>query len=245
MWGAWQLAWQTLGLPGEYLGYVDLNLKILMPRARPAWLSLAQGRGSDSVLAAAVRSHSWPRRAVAEPLSNSTLPTTTVCKRCVRRRWVRRRAAPLLVLLAVTVWIGGGALLWRVALGTDSGVLSLVEEALGRESPQTHEDMATADEPEVAPILPGSSEWGWAQTIWDYHHMNHQLVKADGIMVLCSHDLRVADEATRLFKAGLGDWVIFSGGFGTGPHSGANLNGWTRPEAEIFAEAGAYCTAAH
>ena len=30
--------------------------------------------------------------------------------------------------------------------------------------------------------------------------------------------------------------VGFSGGFGAGPHSGANLNGWTRPEADVFAD---------
>lgn len=143
------------------------------------------------------------------------------------------RAAPLLVLLALTVWFGTGGLLWSVALHSDSDILWLVRDAFHGEG-----DMSAPDEPEFAPILPGSSEWTWAQTIWDYHHLHHQLAKADGIMVLCSHDLRVADEATRLYKAGLGDWVIFSGGFGTGPHSGANLNGWTRPEAEIFAEAG-------
>jgi uncharacterized SAM-binding protein YcdF (DUF218 family) len=94
-------------------------------------------------------------------------------------------------------------------------------------------------EAEVPTILPGSEEWRCAQLIWNYHHMNHTLEPADGILVLCSHDIRVADEATRLFKAGLGKWVCFSGGFGTGPHSGANLNGWTRPEAEILADAAA------
>jgi rhodanese-related sulfurtransferase len=139
------------------------------------------------------------------------------------------------VLLAFAVWFGTGGLLWSVALRSDSDILWLVGDAFHGE-----ENMPSPDEPEVAPILPGSSEWIWAQTIWDYHHLHHQLEKADGIMVLCSHDLRVADEATRLLKAGLGNWVIFSGGFGTGPHSGANLNGWTRPEAEIFAEAGVH-----
>jgi uncharacterized SAM-binding protein YcdF (DUF218 family) len=86
-------------------------------------------------------------------------------------------------------------------------------------------------------VAPNSAEWEWAQVIWDYHHMHHSLEKSDGILVLCSHDLRVADEAVRLYNSGLGEWIVFSGGFGTGPHSGANLNGWTRPEAEIFGEA--------
>ena len=66
--------------------------------------------------------------------------------------------------------------------------------------------------------------------------MGHTLEKSDGIMVLCSHDLRVASHGAKLFLEGFGNWIIFSGGFGTGPHSGANLNGWTRPEADIFAE---------
>jgi len=86
-------------------------------------------------------------------------------------------------------------------------------------------------------LLKGTREWHWAQVVWDYHKMGHKVSKADGILVLCSHDLRVADRAVQLYQQGLGNWVVFSGGFGTGPHSGANLNGWTRPEAEIFAEA--------
>ena len=82
----------------------------------------------------------------------------------------------------------------------------------------------------------GSTEWAWAEQVWDYHHMRHDVAgHADGILVFCSHDLRVADHAAHLFHEGLGTYVLFSGGFGTGPHSGANLNGWTRPEAEIFA----------
>merc|ERR1719362_900187 len=40
---------------------------------------------------------------------------------------------------------------------------------------------------------------------------------------------------------GLGKWLLFSGGFGTGPHSGANLLGWTSPEAEVFAEEAVRC----
>lgn len=95
--------------------------------------------------------------------------------------------------------------------------------------------MAAAEAPPM--IEAGSEEWHWASTIWDYHHMHQSLEKSDGILVLCSHDLRVAAEAVRLFKLGLGGWIVFSGGFGTGPHSGANLNGWERPEAEIFGEA--------
>jgi hypothetical protein len=86
------------------------------------------------------------------------------------------------------------------------------------------------------PLSPGSREWAWAATIYEFHRMHTPVEAADGILVLCSHDLRVADTAAELFLQGAGRWICFSGGFGTGPHSGANLNGWTRPEAEIFAE---------
>lgn len=34
-----------------------------------------------------------------------------------------------------------------------------------------------------------------------------------GILVLCSHDIRVADHACDLMKRGYGDWIMFSGGF--------------------------------
>ena len=38
-----------------------------------------------------------------------------------------------------------------------------------------------------------------AETIWDYHLMKHQVAKADAILVLCSHDERVAEEASDCF----------------------------------------------
>lgn len=46
----------------------------------------------------------------------------------------------------------------------------------------------------------------------------------------------MAAHAAALFQAGWGKWILFTGGFGTGPHSGANLLGWTKPEAQIFAD---------
>lgn len=70
-----------------------------------------------------------------------------------------------------------------------------------------------------------------AQTLWDYHHLNHQLTPADAIWVLCSHDLRVADRAVELFQEGLAPRVIFSGGFGN-----FTDGVFERPEADLFAE---------
>jgi len=41
-----------------------------------------------------------------------------------------------------------------------------------------------------------------AKIIWDYHHINHQLKKADCIFVLGSHDTRVAEYAAIYFYKG-------------------------------------------
>ena len=62
---------------------------------------------------------------------------------------------------------------------------------------------------------------------------------------MCRGPLSVADEAANLWMKIAKDrlnanmifpYMIFSGGMGTGPHSGYNLMGWKRPEAEIFSE---------
>ena len=81
----------------------------------------------------------------------------------------------------------------------------------------------------------GSREWAWAQTVWDYLLMRQPLEPCDGVLCLCSHDTRVAEHAASCFLRGTGKWLLFSGGHGTGPHSGRNLHGWTDPEADIFA----------
>jgi uncharacterized SAM-binding protein YcdF (DUF218 family) len=70
-----------------------------------------------------------------------------------------------------------------------------------------------------------------AQLVWDYHHVGQALAAADAILVLGSHDTRVAERAAELYLAGLGPLVVFSGNLG------AITSGiWTRPEAEIFAD---------
>jgi len=69
-----------------------------------------------------------------------------------------------------------------------------------------------------------------AEKIWDYHLMKHQVAKADAILVLCSHDERVAERGAQLF---LEDWaplIIFSGG-----HGAITKSLWSEPEAERFA----------
>ena len=53
-----------------------------------------------------------------------------------------------------------------------------------------------------------------AKTLWDYHHMGHRPEKSDSILVLGSHDLRVAERGAELYLQGLAPILIFSGGLG-------------------------------
>jgi len=70
-----------------------------------------------------------------------------------------------------------------------------------------------------------------AKTIWDYHHLNHQLKKAACIFVLGSHDTRVAEYAADLFLKGYAPNIIFSGGLGN-----LTKDIFQKPEADIFAD---------
>ena len=69
-----------------------------------------------------------------------------------------------------------------------------------------------------------------AKQLWDYHHMNHQMVKSDVILALGSHDLRVAERAAQLYLEGWAPLLVCSGGLG-------NLTSgiWTESEADQFA----------
>ncbi len=69
-----------------------------------------------------------------------------------------------------------------------------------------------------------------AETIWNYHLMKHQVSKADAILVLCSHDERVAERGAQLFLEGWAPLLIFSGGQGA-----ITKTLWNEPEAERFA----------
>ena len=69
-----------------------------------------------------------------------------------------------------------------------------------------------------------------AQQLWDYHHMNHAPAKADCILALGSHDLRVADRAAELYLQGWAPLVIMSGGLGN-----FTQEMWTESEADKFA----------
>ena len=69
-----------------------------------------------------------------------------------------------------------------------------------------------------------------AETIWNYHLMKQQVAKADAILVLCSHDERVAERGAQLFLEGFAPLIIFSGG-----HGAITRGLWQEPEAERFA----------
>jgi uncharacterized SAM-binding protein YcdF (DUF218 family) len=69
-----------------------------------------------------------------------------------------------------------------------------------------------------------------AEKLWDYLKLNHQIEKSDAILVLCSHDKRVAERAAQLFLDEWAPLLIFSGGLGS-----ITRTFWTQPEADQFA----------
>ena len=66
--------------------------------------------------------------------------------------------------------------------------------------------------------------------LWAYHQMHHHVAAADVILVLCSHDTRVAERGAELYLQGFAPWLVFSGGLGT-----ITRGMWREPEAELFA----------
>lgn len=70
-----------------------------------------------------------------------------------------------------------------------------------------------------------------AKILWDYHHLNQPLERADCILGFGSHDLHVAERAAELYLAGYGKQIIFTGGLGR-----ITKNIWKKPEAVKFAE---------
>jgi uncharacterized SAM-binding protein YcdF (DUF218 family) len=68
------------------------------------------------------------------------------------------------------------------------------------------------------------------EIIWDYHQLKHELSKGDAILVLCSHDRRVAERGAQLWLEGWAPLLIFSGGLGS-----ITSRLWSEPEADQFA----------
>lgn len=69
-----------------------------------------------------------------------------------------------------------------------------------------------------------------ARKLWDYHHLYHSPAKSDCILVLGSHDLRVADRGAELYLEGWAPIILFSGGLGN-----VTKGIWKVPEADQFA----------
>jgi uncharacterized SAM-binding protein YcdF (DUF218 family) len=69
-----------------------------------------------------------------------------------------------------------------------------------------------------------------ARILWDYHHLNNEPAHTDCILVLGSHDLRVADRGADLYLQGWAPIIIFSGGLGN-----VTKGIWKDPEADRFA----------
>lgn len=70
-----------------------------------------------------------------------------------------------------------------------------------------------------------------AQKIWDYMLMGQELHPADCIIVLGSHDTRVAERGAELFLKKYAPIIIFSGGLGR-----LTNDTWEKSEAETFAD---------
>jgi uncharacterized SAM-binding protein YcdF (DUF218 family) len=69
-----------------------------------------------------------------------------------------------------------------------------------------------------------------AKKLWNYHLMHHRLVPSDCILVLGSHDRRVAARGAELYLEGLAPLLVFSGGLGR-----LTKELWTETEADQFA----------
>jgi uncharacterized SAM-binding protein YcdF (DUF218 family) len=69
-----------------------------------------------------------------------------------------------------------------------------------------------------------------AQILWDYMNFNQSLQRADCLLVMGSHDLRVAEYGARLYLEGWAPLMVCSGGLGN-----LTRNLWDEPEARKFA----------
>jgi len=74
-----------------------------------------------------------------------------------------------------------------------------------------------------------------AQKLWNYHQLNHDLQKADCVLVLGSHDTRTAEYGVSLFLEGWAPIIIFSG-TGFGHKNDLLATAWEQAEADIFAK---------
>lgn len=69
-----------------------------------------------------------------------------------------------------------------------------------------------------------------AKKLWQYHLLHHTLERSDCILVLGSHDLRVAERGAELYLQGWAPLLIMSGGLGN-----FTKDLWQEKEADLFA----------
>src|SRR6516225_542482 len=70
----------------------------------------------------------------------------------------------------------------------------------------------------------------YAKVVWDYLCLNAPVLPSTVILGLGSHEIRVAERAAHLYRAGYGEHLLFSGGYGLG-----TCGKFTEPEAQVFA----------
>lgn len=70
-----------------------------------------------------------------------------------------------------------------------------------------------------------------AKILWDYNCLYDEVTKADAVIVLGSHDIRVAQKGAQLFLQGYAPLLVFSGNVGR-----LTEGKWDKTEAEIFAD---------
>lgn len=79
----------------------------------------------------------------------------------------------------------------------------------------------------------------WAKILWDYHHVNHVLKKADIIICFTSLDLSVPAYAAKLYHDGLAPQVLFAGNEAKSSmvpdEKNIQRTDWGMPEADKFA----------
>jgi uncharacterized SAM-binding protein YcdF (DUF218 family) len=76
-----------------------------------------------------------------------------------------------------------------------------------------------------------------ARVIWNYHKLGQEAAPAKWMVVFGTNDTRVAEYAAEMYGQGYAEWMVITGGMA---HGGDLLaTGWTRPEAEVFADVAA------
>ncbi len=73
-----------------------------------------------------------------------------------------------------------------------------------------------------------------ARVIWAYHQLGQEAARAEWMVVFGTNDTRVAEYAAEMYGRGFAEKLVITGGMA---HGGDLLaTGWTRPEAEVFAD---------